>query len=486
MSKIFSFLQNGVVRRLCVPKYLIFSAFIALLALLINLSNMQVDFVSLILKPHDPGKLKRKAKSRSLNPLEKQIAETAWVYFKNNYQEASGLVNSVDGYPSTTLWDTASYLGGLISARELGIIEKEEFDKRFNKFIETFRNLKLFRNIMPNKAYHTVTKEIVGYNNKPGEIGFSALDIGRLLIWFKISKMLYPEYATDIDQIVEQWDFSHVIDQYGDMYGAILNKKKEIEFVQEGRFGYEEYAAKGFQLWGFNTKKALKENNIMYLVIYDVPIPYDIRDPRVSKAHNYVTSESYLLEGIELGWHYILNGQLDQLDTWKVSIAANIFEVQKRRYLDTGIITARSEHQLDKAPYFVYDSIYSDGYPWNVITDTGEYYPNLSAFATKVGVGFWAFFDDSYSEVLLQKALTLIDPKKGFYEGWYENGQGPIHSYTCNTNGIILETLYFKTKGSFLKQKFLEPTNWEITIKKMKNLDMDDNKKGWPGYAKQS
>ncbi|MEM7467178.1 MAG: DUF3131 domain-containing protein, partial [Pseudomonadota bacterium] len=34
-----------------------------------------------------------------------EIAKIAWVYFQNNSQEKTGLVNSANKYPSTTMWD---------------------------------------------------------------------------------------------------------------------------------------------------------------------------------------------------------------------------------------------------------------------------------------------------------------------------------------------------------------------------------------------
>jgi len=37
-----------------------------------------------------------------------EIAKTAWKYFENNYNPETGLVNAVDNYPSTTMWDTGS------------------------------------------------------------------------------------------------------------------------------------------------------------------------------------------------------------------------------------------------------------------------------------------------------------------------------------------------------------------------------------------
>lgn len=122
------------------------------------------------------------ARHGELTEREMKMAKNAWQYFVVNYQPTTGLVNAVNQYPSTTMWDTGSYIGALVAARELGIIDKAEFDRRMLKLLGTLNKLDLFRNQVPNKAYNTITAQKVNYLNKPGEIGFSALDIGRMLI----------------------------------------------------------------------------------------------------------------------------------------------------------------------------------------------------------------------------------------------------------------------------------------------------------------
>ncbi|MEI6188151.1 MAG: DUF3131 domain-containing protein [Alphaproteobacteria bacterium] len=44
----------------------------------------------------------------------------------------------MDGYPSTTFWDTASYIAGLVSARELGIIQYSSFFKYQRDYLRSF------------------------------------------------------------------------------------------------------------------------------------------------------------------------------------------------------------------------------------------------------------------------------------------------------------------------------------------------------------
>ena len=364
------------------------------------------------------------------------------------------MVNAGDNYPSATMWDTASYLGGLVAAFELNFITKDQFDQRLTTLLNTLNELAFFRDELPNKAYHTQTAEKVSYNNQPGEIGFSALDLGRLLIWLKIIKERYPAYANGIDRFVLRWNFGNVLDRYGSMYGAVLDRNGQTRYVQEGRLGYEEYAAKGFQLWGFDTSRALMPQPYGFVRIYGIDIPYDTRDPRELGAHNYVVSESYVLDGIELNWDQASDLKSDDMthtDMMTADFADRVYRVQAERSRRTGILTARTEHQLDGPPYFVYDTIYTDGYPWNTISEDGKYVPQFAALSLKAAFGLWVLWETPYSDSLFQAASSLYDPERGFYEGRYERDSSLIKTFTANNNGIILETLLYKVQGKLLK-----------------------------------
>lgn len=349
-------------------------------------------------------------RSGELTAREMSIAKNAWQYFVSNYQPTTGLVNAVNKYPSTTMWDSASYLAALTAARELGIIDKAEFDRRMLKFLATLNTLVLFRNELPNKAYNTISGQKVDYTNKPGEIGFSALDIGRMLVWLKIIKERYPEYSNSIDNVVLGWDFSHAIDPCGTLYGAYL-ENGQPKYVQEGRLGYEEYGAAGFQLWGFNTCKASRPQPYDLAEIYCVLVPYDSRDPRDTSQHNYVVTESYLLYGLEFGFDKPTdrdNAPRDYSLTWMKNFADRVYQAQENRYTITGVLTARSEHQLDKAPYFVYDTVFSDGYNWNTITDKGQFVPNAAAISLKAALGMWVLWNSPYTDRLLPDEARLL------------------------------------------------------------------------------
>ena len=424
-----------------------------------------------------------------LTKRELKAAKIAWSYFERYTQETTGLVNSVGKYPSTTMWDTASYVSGLVAAYELCLIDKFEFDRRMYKMLKTFRKIDLFRHELPNKVYHTKTGAKVNYGNKKGEIGFSALDIGRFLVWMRIVRNRYPYFGNTIDNMLLRWDFSNVIDDEGTLYGAILSKgkgkgktkskgRKKTIYIQEGRLGYEEYAAKGFALWGLIPRKAHRAAPYKTAEIYGVQVPYDGRDPRIFESQNYVVTEGYILDGLELNWDLPQdNNSSDRVhsDGWRAEFADRIYLAQERRFLREGYLTARSEHNVKGKPYFVYDTIFSGGYAWNTVTPRGKYSPNFSAVSTKAAFGMWALWKTEYTDKLIDAVINLYDPKKGMYEGLYEKGQRPIEIFTANNNGILLAALLYKVQGKILTEPRKGAEIWytaykDRTIRKDRNL----------------
>lgn len=390
-----------------------------------------------------------------LSAAQMDMARAAWRYFENNFQPDTCLYNAVDDYPSTTMWDLASSIGGLVAAFELGVIHSETFDERMTCLLESLDRMPFYKDELPNIAYNTQALTMSTYENEEGEIGFSGIDLGRLLTWLDIVKERYPRYADSIDRFVLRWRFCNLVDRRGNLYGAINNEEDDgSTYLQEGRLGYEEYAAAGYGRWGFATPQASAQEPFNEIGIYGVPIAYDGRDPAEFGAHNYVVMESFLLSGLEHNWDRPDDTtSRDRLHTDPVTAkqARRVYEAQVRRYERTGVLTARTEHQLDQDPYFVYDTVYSDGVPWNTISDDGTQHPELAAFSTKAAVGMWVLFDTGYGKHLEEAISGLYDPEKGFYEGTYEVDGRKIETFTANTNGIVLEALLYREQGKLLR-----------------------------------
>jgi hypothetical protein len=388
-----------------------------------------------------------------LTEQEREIARVAWRYFQNNTQAETGLVNSVNAFPSTTLWDIASSIGAVVSAQEIGLIDQADATSRLRKMLETLARIELFRGLCPNKAYNSATAQRVTYSGQPGEIGCSALDVGRLLVWMRVIEQRYPDLQPLTRAAVAHWNVGSMV-RGGEMYGTALGPDGQVQYLQEGRLGYEEYGAKAFRLWGYDTRKAAAAEPYGLLSLYGVRLPYDARDPKTFGAHNYVVTESYVLDGIEFGWDEpgdTRSGAFEFSSGWIARAAERIYLAQQARYEKTGIMTARTEHQLAGAPYFVYDTVFSDGIPWATITDTGEVHPQFASVALKGALGLWVLWKTPYTDRLFEHVRQAYDPERGFYEGLLENGGGRIEAFTANNNGIILETLLYKLRGAILK-----------------------------------
>jgi len=382
--------------------------------------------------------------SREFSALTEQDirwAKIAWKYFENNTHEETGLVNSVDGYPAATMWDTASYLLGLISAERLGIINKGEFKSRMTKALISLAELELHDGQLPHKSYNAKSLAMVDYTNKVTErgIGWSALDIGRLFVPFNILVWNYPEFTSYIGEITSQWDLeAMVID--GVLYGAEVNDLGETNYVQEGRIGYEEYAAKSVSLLGLDVSVALMYNDFLqYESIEGVDIPTDKRIPEIYTAHNYVVSESYILDAIEFGG-----------DAISKEFAYRVYQAQENRYLQKGILTAVSEDNIDQAPYFVYNTVFSNGKAWNAITDTGEDASEFRTVSTKAAFGWHMLYDTEYTQKLVDYIGNNYIQDKGWLSGIYEIDGRANRAITANSNAIILESLHYKVNGPLL------------------------------------
>ncbi|MBJ6609343.1 MAG: DUF3131 domain-containing protein [Candidatus Thiothrix moscowensis] len=374
-----------------------------------------------------------------------EMAKIAWKYFENNYNPTTGLYNAADKYPSTTMWDTGSALAATIAAHDLGLIDEKTFDERIQAMFKTFTNMELFNKEAPNKVYHASTGAMVDYRNQPAPegIGISALDLARIISWLNTLGCMHPKYAYPAKKVIERWDMTRLIKD-GQMFGLYrdpASKEKAIVLAQEGRLGYEQYAGKIFRELGYDQQISATYNNKFRAVtnIYDVPIAYDSRDPRDLGAYNYVVTESYAMDAVENG-----------IDAENQPLLANIYEVQKRRWQETGIVTAVSEDNLDQKPFFLYNTIFTAGLPWNATTDKGVRYDNLRTVSVKAALSLAILFpEDPYSKELAYTVGTAYDPERGWYSGIYENGGGYNKAITANTNGIIMSLLLYKKYGEF-------------------------------------
>ncbi len=366
-----------------------------------------------------------------------QIARTAWRYFKHNLQHNTGLYNSVNQYERATLWDIGSSLAALVAAEQLGIINQAEFQEAMQIKLTTLQQIPLYNNELPNREYSTNGGKMINLKNTVGSrgSGWSALDVGRTLIWLKIVSLWYPDFKKSINDLVQQWSFDRLAKK-NQMNGVWFNGRQE-KLRQEGRLGYEQYAASGYALWDVALSRAFDYDDTKSFTLYDISLKHDTRN------YAFLTSEPFFLAFMELGG----------LDEKFKSLANRIYTVQKRHWQETKKLTAYSESSIHKKPWFLYNLIYNKNTqtPWECVSHSNKPAQHCASISTKASFAWYALYNDDYSKQLISRIQALTHPKYGFYSGIYQDDT-TNKALTVNTNAIILEAmLYIKRGGkSFL------------------------------------
>lgn len=367
-----------------------------------------------------------------------EAARTAWRYFVRNTDPVTGLVRSVDGYPNASAWDLGSSLIAVVAARELGVISGEELDARAGTVLATLATLPLYAGALPNKAYDTGSARMTDYRNapSPGGIGYSALDVGRLVSALVLLGELHPVHRAAVETVLARWDLCRVV-RGGELHGAFVDGAIARQ-PQEGRLGYEQYAAKALALVGRDAAAARRYDRFAAEVpILGVRVPRDGRDRRTFGAVDAVVTEPWVLDAFEFG-----------LDPAAAPLARRVFDVQKRRWETTGAVTALSEGHVDRPPWFVYDGIWADGDAWRTVSPEGAPVSGLRTLSTKAAVALAALYpDDPYAAVLRGAAEAARDPDRGWYAGLYEADGRLNRVLDANTNGVVLEALLFSARG---------------------------------------
>jgi hypothetical protein len=390
-----------------------------------------------------------------LNAQEFQWARTAWRYLENNTDYDSGLVSGMDRQPTFTAWNAGDALAATLAAHELQVIGAREFDLRLSRLLGFFASMPLSDGKMPHKAYNVANGKMVGFDNREADIGWSAVDCGRLLLWLKIAGQRHPRFAEYADKVVLRWTFCDAIDACGTLYGT-ARTNGQVHRYQEGRLGYEQLAGAGYAAWGFDARNATALPRTEVASVAGVPVRHDARDPRTSGAQAPVLTMPYVLAGLEYGW------QAPDGSTSLREPAQAVYRAQEERWHREHQLTARTDYQLREAPYVVLDSVFAAGYPWNTIGTDGRDYDKLALVATRAAFGLWALWPGEYPGRLVESVRWLHDPDRGWFEGRFEQGGGPNTTITLATNAAILEALLFKAKGAFWQPGAARPGFFQV------------------------
>ena len=357
-------------------------------------------------------------------------ARHAWRFFQENLQVSSGFVNAVNKYSTLSMWEMGSCIGGIVAAHQLGLVPKIRFDSMLDRTLSSLGRIPIYRDELPNLEYNATTGQMIDTRHRESDrgSGFSALDTGRLLVWLRIVKEWYPERAPAVDQIVERFDFERVLADR-ELHSVQLDRSQE-SLEQQGRLGYEQYAATGFALWGGSVSRAMDLDDVDYREIFGVSVPYDRR------AGSFLTSEPFILAGLELGG---VSPDFSRL-------VKSVFEVQQRRWEEDAVLTAMSEDSLNQPPWFVYGSIVHGESTWDAFDAGGAAHRQYRGLSTKAAFGWHALFQNDFTVRLVEVAAQLVHARYGFFAGLFENGE-VNEALSLNTNAVVLESLLYRQRG---------------------------------------
>ena len=341
-----------------------------------------------------------------------------------------------------TVGDEGAYLLAIVSAYRLGLISRADGLDRGGRVLDSLNQMPLFVGRLPNKAYNTTTLQMTDYANRPtpNGVGWSALDIMRMVTGLLVLSNTFPELEPQSRAVLGRWDLS-LLARNGRFQANAVRVRATGGTLQEGRIGYEQYAATAGLLIGLPVKAAAKLHPILrYQTYQGIRLPGDIRTADTHGVSSITTSEPFILLALEFGW---------QPDVQQV--AQDVYRAQIFRYAKTGHLTALSEGHIKGKPYFAYNSVLVDHQPFVTVTADRTDVSDKRSLSTKASFGWWAIFRDPYSEALIDR-VRYLQSDRGWYAGVFESTGLPNKALSLNTNAVILEALHYKALGPLFRR----------------------------------
>ena len=368
-----------------------------------------------------------------------RAAQAAWAFMDRHHSASTGLVSAQPTWAFPTVWDIGSTLAAYFSAHRLGYLATDDYERRVGALLRTMASARMYDGIAYGRNYDYRTGELVGHDQAPSAdgTGYSAIDLGRLLIWLKIIALDLPDLADDAERVAHRLDASRIV-RDGYMHGVSVTPEGEVLAFQEGRIGYEQYAATGFGLWDMTPDSALSlEANATRAEVLGLPL---MRDRR---GLDRLTSEPLVLAGMEVGWS---DGMAE--------LAWQTLAAQARRYEQTGQVTIVSEDAVAVAPhYFYYYCVYCSGEPFTInVHRPGTQLDEPRWISTKAAFAWHALLPSAYTWLGVEAVQSALDPAAGWSSGVYEGTGESTETHALNTSAVILEAaLYRRTGQPFIR-----------------------------------
>lgn len=390
------------------------------------------------LPPVSAGAPPDSAVGRSDSLFYMEAAAVAWQQFEQLWIPTTGLARATPDYDKLTPWDIASVLASNFSAHKLGLLPDDQYQTRMRTTLRTLARMPLYRNAVFHKMYFAQTGKMAGRNGRPSSTGYgwSATDLGRLLIWLRIIAENDPAMRADVQKVVARLKLTESVSK-GYMTGGLLGTRGKLWRFQEGRIGYEQYAARGFNFWGAAVDSALDlKKHSRPVQVLGVELLADKR------GLDRLNSEPFVLLGMELGFTPEM-----------AELARAVLSAQRARYEKTGTITMVSEDAVNIPPYyFYYYCVYCNGRSFTVdVAEPGKHLDKPRWISTKATFGYHALMPDDYTK----RALTVIEKARtstGWSSGVFEGTHASTKTHDINTAAVVLESaLYLRLQRPLIR-----------------------------------
>lgn len=356
---------------------------------------------------------------------------------------ANTLVPARAGVPVATMWSVGDQVAALVLARRMDIIDSREMDRAFSALLAFLNTMQISADQLPNRFYGTENNDMLGADLKPGDAGWSAVDVGRLLIWLRIAAEEYPQFAPYIRNAVARWNVC-LVQSASQQLVAARPSDKGAEFTPETARGYDAYAAQGYRAWGMALPLPPVTPVPAQIRIYGTAFP--IYESKGTTAPITTTPPAYL--GLEFGFDPLAAPQVapEEMSGGRSArdVMVVLHDIQAERLAETGSLTARSDFRRSVEPFSMVGAVMADGYPWSVTDAEGKVRPSLALVTTRAAFAMATFFDSPYTHALDLSVQPLFDPSLGWYEGRYEETGGYETTRTSATNAFVLEAIAYR------------------------------------------
>jgi hypothetical protein len=151
-----------------------------------------------------------------------------------------------------------------------------------------------------------------------------------------------------------------------------------------------------------------------------------------------LTSEPFVLMGLELGW-----------DREVADLTRRLLVAQERRYQKSGAVTMASEDSVDVAPhFFFYYCVYTNGRDFGIdVQDRRVTVDDPRWVSAKAALAFHALMPTRYTDLVVQR-LEGARGSEGWASGVYERSGETTGNRNVNTAAVILTAALYNDRGA--------------------------------------